>query len=275
MAEPNASSSPGSVPWRTVESFGALASVATAVLLVLSTAYDFNFLYALGLSFQELPSTLADHVRSAIVWVPHALLYIGGFAVFELLTRRIEGGMSEEELIARSSTPRITKAFRKSPKVLFAILVPLIVGVDFLLGNSNEALFMAAIVAWGVLAFSIANHPRLGSRFTSTTARLFIVVPLVVIWVSSLGYIRGNSMMRATTPTWNVEIKGSTSTELRKLVGLRRFSSVAILVEPGRRVSIVPAETVVRADAIRAHDADTPRACRWFGIACTQSGAKS
>lgn len=275
MAEPYSSSSLASVPWRTTESFGALASIATTVLLVLSTAYDFSFLYALGLSFQEVPSTLADHVRSAIVWMPHALLYIGALVVFELLTRRIEGGMSEEELIARSPTPRFTRAFRRSPKVLFAILVPLIVGVDFLIGNSDQGLFMAAMVAWGVLAFSIADHPRLGSRFTSTTARLLIMVPLIVIWVSSLGYARGNSMMRATASTWNVELKDSTTTEVRKLVGLRRFSSVAILVEPGRRVSIVPAEAVIRADVIRAQDADTPRACRWFGIACMQSGARS
>jgi hypothetical protein len=250
------------------ESFGTLASIATGVLLVLSTAYDFSFLYALGLSFQEVPSTLADHVRSAIVWVPYALLYIGAFVVYELFTRRIEDGMSEEELISRSPTPRFTRAFRKSPKILYAIFIPIIFGADFLLRNSDHSLFIAAMATWGFLAFSIATHPRLGSRFTSTTARLFIIVPLVVIWVSSLGYGRGESMMRSTNPTWNVELKSSTATEVRSLVGLRRFSGVAILVEPGRRVSIVPSESVVRADAIRSKDADTPRACRWFGIAC-------
>ena len=78
MPEIITSTSPASEPLKIVESLGKFASLITAVLLVLSTAYDFSFLYALGLSFEELPSTLADHVRSVIVWAPRALLYADG-----------------------------------------------------------------------------------------------------------------------------------------------------------------------------------------------------
>lgn len=274
MAETSNTSPAHSSSWNVVEGFGTFASLITATLLVLSTAYDFSFLYALGLSFEELPSTLADHVRSAIVWAPRALLYVAALLMYEMFMRRVERGMSEEELIARSPTPRFTRAFRNSPKIAFGILIPLIVGLDFVFGTSDYALFLVALVGWGFLAGSVVEHPRLGARFTSTTGRLFVTVPIVVIWVASLGYGRGESLMKATIPTWKVELKGTAGSETRMLVGLRRFSTAAVLVEPGRGVSIVPADSVVHADALRAPEADTPRSCNWLGISCTSPLAK-
>lgn len=275
MPETFTSTSPASEPLKIVESLGKFASLITAVLLVLSTAYDFSFLYALGLSFEELPSTLADHVRSVIVWAPRALLYAVAFLMYEMFARRVEGGMSEEELIAQSPAPRFTRAFRKSPKVLFAILVPIIVAVEFFVGTSDHGLFLVALAVWGFLAFSVVHHPRLGTRFTSTTGRLFIMIPIVVIWVASLGYGHGNTMMKATIPTWNVELRGAVVNETRQIVGLRRFSAVAVLVEQGSRVSVVPADLIVRADVLRPSDADRSRLCRWFGVSCAKPIGKS
>lgn len=265
---------PTSEPLKLVESFGNILGLVTAVLLALSTVYDFSFLYALGLNFEELPSTLEDHVRSAIVWVPSALIYLTPLLMYEIFMRRVEGGQSEEELIARSPTPRFTRAFRKSPKVLFAILIPIVIVKEFLFSTSYHVLFLAALGLWGLLAFSVVAHPRLGARFTPTAGRLFIMTPIVVIWVASLGYGRGNTMMRETIPTWSVELKGSGFNENRKLVGLRRFSTAAVLIEPGRRVSVLPAESIVRADTLRNPDADLPRICRWFSVNCIKAEVK-
>lgn len=254
--------------WKLVEDLGKFAGVFTSALLVLSTAYDLSFLYALGLTFEELPTTLADHVRSAIVWVPRALLYVAGFAVYEMLMRRVEGGLTEEELIVSSRNPRFMRVFRRSPRLLFAILIPIGIAVEFLFSASEQGLFFLALFAWGSLSLSVVEHPRLGSSFTKTTRRLFVIVPIVVIWVAALGYGRGAAMMSASVPNWKVVFKGDATTETLSLVGLRRFSEAAILVEPGRHVSIVPADSILRAEALRQPAADLPRLCRWFGANC-------
>lgn len=272
MAQEPIRDSGASRPWKLVEDFGKFVSVVTAALLVLSTAYDFSFLYALGLTFEELPSTLADHVRSAVVWVPRALLYVAAFMVYEMLMSRVEGGLTEEELIARSRRPRFTRAFRRGPRVLVAIIIPIAIAVEFLISTSEQGLFFLALFVWGSLSLSIVEHARLGARFTPTTRRLFVIVPIVVIWVANLGYGRGEAMMRASAPIWKIELKGLAASESRSLVGLRRFSEAAVLVEPGRHVSIVPADSILRADALRPPEADVPRLCRWFGAGCTKPG---
>lgn len=101
------------------------------------------------------------------------------------------------------------------------------------------------------------------------------MIPIVVIWVASLGYGRGNTMMKATIPTWNVELRGAAVNGTRQIVGLRRFSTVAVLVEPGSRVSVVPADLIVRADVLQPSDADRSRLCRWFGVSCAKPIGKS
>ncbi len=268
----NANTSPS---WKFVEDIGKFVSVFTSALLVLSTAYDLSFLYALGLTFEELPSTLADHVRSAIVWVPKALAYIAGFAVYEMLMRRVEGGLTEEELIANSPNPRFMRAFRRGPQVLFTILISIGIAAEFLLGTSEQGLFFLALFIWGSLSMSVVEHPRIGAKFTNTTRRLFVIVPIVVVWVAALGYGRGATMMSASVPKWSVVLNQGGVTETLGLVGLRRFSEAAILVQPGRQVSIVSAASILRAEALRQPSYDVPRICRWFEVNCPEKLVKT
>lgn len=251
-----------------VEQVGKLVGLTAATLLVLSTAYDFSFLYALGLSFEDVPSTLADHARSAIVWAPRAAIYVLAFTMYEMFMRRTENGLSEEELIHSSPNPKFTRAFRRGPSILFGITVVLLVVGDVLFTASSHGLFVAGIGTWGMLSLAIVRHPRMGAQFSTTGGRLFVIVPIVVMWVGLLGYGRAASMLSSTSVQWTVELKAAQGTVKRQLLGLRRFSSSAILVAADRTVSVLPSESIIAAELIRTSDADAPRVCRWFGISC-------
>lgn len=250
------------------ERVGKLLGIAAGGLLIFSTAYDFSFLYALGLSFEDVPTTLADHVRSAIVWSPRVAIYVMAFAMYEMFMRKMENGLSEEELIQRSSNPKFTRAFRRSPQVLFAILAILVIVSYTLFTASSYGVFLASICVWGVLSVEIVRHPRMGVNFSTTGGRLFVVVPIVVIWVGSMGYVRGEGILTSTSPQWTVELKVEQGIEKRQLLGLRRFSTSAIIVATDRRVTVLPSDSIVSAEVIRATDADLSRMCRWFGLLC-------
>jgi len=253
---------------RAAEQVGKLLGIAAGGLLILSTAYDFSFLYALGLSFQDVPTTLADHVRSAIVWSPHVTIYAMVFAMYEMFMRKVENGLSEEELIQRSSNPKFTRAFRRSPQLMFAILVILMIVTNILFTASSYGFFLAGIGVWGALSVEIVQHPRMGAKFSTTGGRLFVIVPIIVIWVGLIGYGRGESMLTSTGTQWTVELKAGQGIEKRQLLGLRRFSTSAIVVSADRRVSVLPSDSIVSAEVIRPTDADLSRICRWFGLLC-------
>jgi len=112
-----------------VEQLGTLIGLTSGALLILSVFYDFSFLLALDLTFEDVPTTISDHVRSAIVWAPRVGGMMLAFYMYDMFMRRVEGGRTEKEIIASSSTPKFTKALRAGANAL----IPLMAGL-FLMG---------------------------------------------------------------------------------------------------------------------------------------------
>ena len=90
-----------------------IISFLTSALLVLSVVYDFTYLSALNLSFSQIPTTISDHVRSALLWAPLLFLGLFSYFFFEMVLKRAEKGMSEEEIINTSPNPKFTRIFSR------------------------------------------------------------------------------------------------------------------------------------------------------------------
>ena len=82
-----------------LERVGKIMAVIASFSLIVSVFYDWGFISALGLRFSEIPTSVSDHVRSWLVWLPKVVIGVIGVLVFELLNRRIEKGMTEEEIV--------------------------------------------------------------------------------------------------------------------------------------------------------------------------------
>ncbi len=161
------------------EQVGKAVAVISALLLVISVFYDYSFLLAIGLSFDEIPSSLSEHVRSAILWAPKLLLTALAFFMYELFLRRVEGGKSEEELIASSPTPRFTSAFRKSGDLAIPVVCTLVALVGPFLSSGLQWAYLLFVLLWGFLSLSVINHARLGASLSGLRARLFIIAPIL------------------------------------------------------------------------------------------------
>lgn len=59
----------------------AIISGLWVLTLVLSIVYDYAFFRLLGTNFSELPTTLPDHLRSSLIWIPLAMDAVGILAV--------------------------------------------------------------------------------------------------------------------------------------------------------------------------------------------------
>ena len=246
-----------------------LIGATAAVLLILSAAFDFSYLYALGISFEEVPTNVSDHVRSALVWAPKVAVYALAFALYEMGMQRIEGGLSEDEIVERSRNPKFTRLLRKSPRYFFIVVVATATVSDALINNSNRGLYFGALLAWGTLSIWLVRHPRLGTRFSSTGGRLFVVLPIVGIWISFLGYNQGRAVLEKTSPVWTISQKLDSSQISQQLLGIRRFSSSAVIVSVDRKVSVIPNESILSASVIRSAVDSPTRLCAWLNIGCS------
>ncbi|MDR3096237.1 MAG: hypothetical protein LBV73_04080 [Paraburkholderia sp.] len=103
--------------------FSQLVALTASASLVASLAYDWGFFYTIGISFHDLPTSLSDHARTALDWAPTVAAGAFFYLFFELLTRRIEQGKTEAEILATSSNPGRLRKFRESPWVLAWIFI--------------------------------------------------------------------------------------------------------------------------------------------------------
>lgn len=155
-----------SSPWKdyidlSVKLTGLIASIS----IVASLIYDWGFLFALNLTFLDIPSNIADHVRSALIWFPKVFIGLAAFFLLEMFLRRMERGLTEEEIIKNSSNPERTRLIRESPFnfiiiiAIFMLIAYVLVGDIFL-----DGLALSLMVLWGTFAGWANNHPRIIER---------------------------------------------------------------------------------------------------------------
>jgi hypothetical protein len=227
------------------------ASLIGGALLLLSVFYDFSFLAALHLHFSEVPTTISDHIRSAIV-----------------LMRRVEGGKTEDELIASSPNPKFTKNFRASADALFPIIGLISITIWLVFGSSYNGLYLVFIMLWGFLSSSVVSHARLGQPFNRLTARLFVIIPIAAAIVGSFGYGEGERLLAAKDANWEVTVADADKRTAYQVVGIRRFESVVIVVDMQKKILLYPAASIVSAKYKSLHEQGVLNGCRWFGILC-------
>jgi hypothetical protein len=247
---------------------GNLLPLLGATMLIASVAYDFSFLYALGLSLDDIPSTLSEHVRSALGWAPKIAIAFALYAIVELYLRRAEGGLTEVEIIEASPMPRFTKVFRRSGDRALWIGAILAALIGPFLSTDGGWVFLTFMVLWGTIAVSVLAHPRLSANFGTMRKRLLLISPVLLSMVCIQGSGAGNSLKNALSPRWEISLKDGDTKSTLQLLGMRRFSTFAIGVTAERRILIIPNEAILSTSTMQPLDVKTLNACRWLNVAC-------
>jgi hypothetical protein len=215
--------------------------------LLLSAIYDWGFIHALGLSFATIPTSLSDHLRGALNWLPVTLAYIGAAALLEVVNRRIEGGFTEHELIARSKRPSALRRFRDTPyKIISAIAVLAIclwvaLGDPFLRGG----LWLLVSLTWLNFSRWVISHPTIRARMPRNLLLCFAFIPAAVSSV----YLLGDNAAHATlkSPDAPVVVLATEAMDTKRHLALMRvFERVAIVRDEDERVSVIRISDILR-----------------------------
>jgi hypothetical protein len=248
-----------------IENAGKTTAVVASFALVVSVFYDWGFFSALGLQFSEAPTSVSDHVRSWIVWLPKASLSILGVLIFEMLTKRIEKGMTEGEIIESSPNPSVTHKRRQFPFKLLKFSGILIVVSWVVFGDAFQAgLTLGLIISWFTFSFWVFNQQRVLARFSDTFRILVHWAPPIVIWFYFSG--SNDALLRIhSSQSSVVQIKAQRDfPETVRMV--RSFERWLLVKDANNRVFWISSEDVLRIE--RGKD-PTP----FRGIACWASRA--
>jgi hypothetical protein len=224
-----------------IEKLSKLAAFGATFCLLLSVVYDYFFLVPLGLTFAEVPTTLADHVRTGIVWAP--LVFTLLFGVF--LSKLYEPVL--DKLFVDIKTGPDGEPIKHPRRWTYRILLAASLwGVVY--GSFKLPLMASLLTALTFVWIFGAPMAVLSGLFKMPSAAAFSALfyaGMVVGMVATNGARRAESMLLGTEPPWEIVLKTAEGTEKMQLIGLRRFSETAILVNQKREVRIVPNESIV------------------------------
>ena len=239
---------------------------ATTSLLA-SLVYDWGFFSALSLSFLEIPSSLSDHVRSTLLWFPKVFASFGGLFVFELLTRRIEKGMTEDEIVRSSPNPECMRRFRAGPSLRLITCISFsVVAVCILAGSVLlHALPFALCGIW--LRFSVwaQSAPLIRARRPVAVRLAVHFVPLVIIFLYFSGYTEAVRLYER--PAQPAKLTNASSTS--ETITLLRLLDKGVLVkEASGVIAFRPWSEIKHLETPGKYTPVQGILCVWFHVGC-------
>lgn len=250
-----------------IDSLLKAVGLISGISLLCSIAYDWGYLYALGLSFSDIPTSLADHIRSSLNWLPTVFLIGSAVFLFELLTIRIEQGMTEEEIIKSSSKPEFVRKLRKSPTIVTIILSILILLLYVLLGAREGIITMpvigfSLIILWFCFSYFIHNHPRILERRSPALRFAIHWLPSIIIWMAFMGYNAAISTQNKSNPVHKVYLKNNSLESID--VSLIRLFDKGILMKAQKETPVV----FIGWDSVSKIEVASGKKERFKGILC-------
>lgn len=236
-----------------VESLARKLPLASAILLTLSVIYDYFYLQALALSFSELSTTITDHVRSAIVWLPGLALTAGAGYLL---------GVSQPVANSTNGLPQSTKYL---DLYVFALLAPASIFISLILEWQSTVVLISVFVSLAVFRFQ-PGRLNIEARLGVGSARLLLIIPGVVALVSAEGWRQAHSLLTDKSAPLTIELRSAAGSRTVEATGLRRFEQIAIVVMIDRTVEVVAIGDVLstRHKVARSEGA----LCTLFGIKC-------
>jgi len=190
-----------------------LGAIGTGASFVCTVLYLLG--YSAGAGVNLFPFfALEDYAREAIVWLPSILFGVGLGALAEIVLRRLEHGLSEEEILASSRKPASTRRARRLPwRVTLAVgvLVGPINAIYYDLGVVRKPeLWYAWLISgpclWLLFLAWYATVPRLVEGWTRRRYVLATAVPTLLIVSFFYGLALGSGARPLLLPNAEAQI---------------------------------------------------------------------
>lgn len=248
-----ARSAPSSAPTTTPERIGSLIAGIASLSVLASFFYDWGFLNALGISFATAPTTVTDHVRSWLTWLPTAVIGFGILAFIELVTQRFELGMTEEEIIEASANPEKTRRQRRRPWrfaigiAILGLLLFILLGPSFV---PASALFIGVMCLWWLTAPWLFGPNKMRQKYPESVRLTIILAPALAFLLFWLGHSAGTTSKR-TDANYRIHMSTSDHESVTELNVLRVFEDWVVVHDAESGVTWIRSGDIRRMESLR------------------------
>lgn len=218
------------IPITNLENLVKLTPILTSVILAVSLTFDSAYLWAMGLTLFDIPSSIAEHIRSALLWLPIFLgiLIFGG----------IEHAFSiNKDKITSSKKPDKYTMYKLYGSVAFTIIVLLIASIN---DKTFQYAFIMFSLIWTVVIIKFISAHENNQQQPSLFIRILYGLPVVLAIFGYIGYFIGNKTFNHENPQWEYTIKNETKEVEIKVHGQRRFTDFTIAIIPDKKIIIIP-----------------------------------
>ncbi|EKS67889.1 hypothetical protein BURK_022695 [Burkholderia sp. SJ98] len=164
-------------------------AVLTGASLGVSIVYDWGFFSAIGLTLADLPTSLADHTRSALNWSPWLIvlgcvLCVYVFFVNTLTYLRSFEGWVQSLVVPTAPRSRLQRV-RTIALLSLLVMVPL---GYFFIGGGPFGICFALIAFWTFIGVGSHVYGRFLKSRPKWVRLLVTLVPVVVFFFWGKGY---------------------------------------------------------------------------------------
>lgn len=239
------------------ETIGKWLAILSSASLGVSIVFDYGFYSALNMSFSDVPTQLADHTRSVLIWLP-ALFSFAVFLIFInlILKAFFPNALKPDEKVGLAGKYR-----------LLYLLALLAVQVLFILYGDRAASLGVFYSVFLYLEFSryIFSRPNLKDYNNSTVKFIFVVVPVAIYSIHHWGYANAVSYFTSDNHYSNiVNIENKTE----KLIVLRELEKGVLVSDDSRKISFIQWSEIKRIESIGMYVENVGLACKTFQINC-------
>lgn len=251
-----------------VETITQIIPILSSILLVASLTYDYAFLWAIGLSFNDIPSSITEHIRSAILWSPAAFLYLIFILLFELIIRLTYDGVSEEEILSKKySSSQLRGHKRIQNYVVYGTFVLAALFSTFT-ATDQSWIYLLFMAIYGFIFGIVSTNENMEKLLNTPISRVLVIAPFFFAMLGFSGFNSGKELLNSKKIIWELSISQNEEVSTLKFIGLRRFSEFTIAVAENQNISIIPNESILNALMIKPLEPKVSNACKWFNITC-------
>lgn len=245
-----------------------LALMAT-LCVALSVLFDWGYLHALELTFSEVPTTLSDHTRSAVLWLPLVVLVLPLAVVTSLFLHQVDAkDLGEAKGRGEDISAYIKNEARDARWVLAIIAI-----ACFLLwlafgSRARPLLFIGGIAFWILVVTRLTPHDYLGVRTTMILRFCLVILPSIPFSLYIAGYNSGREGISPSQKFGIINVRSSDNHSQLKANIVRIFEKTAIIIDENRNIVLLKPDDIVQVKKAKSPSINKGLLCAYWRISC-------